>query len=45
MLFVLKEKENIFWHLDNIKRFVLLSKGDFVQVFIDLADEELSAPA
>ena len=45
LMYVLKEKENLFWHLDNIKRFVLLSKGDFVQGFIDLADEELSAPA
>lgn len=41
LLRVIKDKENIFGHLENIKRYVLLSKGDFVRVFIDLADEEL----
>ncbi len=42
LLRVIKDKENIFGHLENIKRYVLLSKGDFVRVFIDLADEELN---
>ena len=41
LLRVIKDTENIFGHLENIKRYVLLSKGDFVRVFIDLADEEL----
>ena len=40
---VIKDKENIFGHMENIKRYVLLSKGDFVRVFIDLADEELKS--
>ena len=38
---VIKGKENILGHMENIKRYLLLSKGDFVRVFIDLADDEL----
>ena len=44
LVYVVRDKERLFSHLENIKRFVLLSKGDFVRTFIDLADEDLSAP-
>lgn len=44
LLHVIREKEHMFEHLENIKRYVLLSKGDFVRIFIDLADEDLSVP-
>lgn len=42
LLHVIREKEHMFEHLENIKRYVLLSKGDFVRIFIDLADDDLS---
>ena len=41
---IIKEKESMMSHLDAIKRYVLLSQGDFVRIFIDLADEELRTP-
>lgn len=41
ILYIMKEKEQIMRHLEVIKRYVLLSQGDFVRMFIDLADGEL----
>ena len=41
VMYIIKEKENLFRRLDAIKRYVLLAQGDFVRTFIDLADEQL----